>query len=86
LINRDRAISTYGTGTLPGGGQVPFLATKDRAGTIPGLSHVPGFVRDLVRTPRQATCRHQGAGGLRQSSLAAALAEKLEQGGSCVGG
>ena len=76
---------TYGTGTLPGGGQVPFLATKIVPARFRGLVARPRLLAILSELPAKRLGVIKAPPGFGKSSLAAAWAEKLEQSGNCVG-
>ena len=76
---------TYGTGTLPGGGQLPFLATKIVPARFRGLVARPRLLAILSELPAKRLGVIKAPAGFGKSSLAAAWAEKLEQNGNCVG-
>jgi LuxR family maltose regulon positive regulatory protein len=75
----------YGTGTLPGGGQLPFLATKIVPARFPGLVARPRLLAVLSELPAKRLGVIKAPAGFGKSSLAAAWAEKLEQSGNYVG-
>src|SRR6202048_3500502 len=75
----------YGTGTLPGGGQLPFLATKIVPARFRGLVARPRLLAVLSELPAKRLGVIKAPAGFGKSSLAAAWAEKLEQSGNCVG-
>src|SRR6202048_717787 len=75
----------YGTGTLPGGGQLPFLATKIVPARFRGLVARPRLLAILSELPAKRLGVIKAPAGFGKSSLAAAWAEKLEQSGNCVG-
>ena len=75
----------HGTGTLPGGGQLPFLATKIVPARFLGLVARPRLLAILSELPTRRLGVIKAPAGFGKSSLAAAWAEKLEQSGNCVG-
>src|SRR6202048_1900147 len=75
----------YGTGTLPGGGQLPFLATKIVPARFRGLVARPRLLAVLSELPAKRLGVIKAPAGFGKSSLAAAWAEKLEQSGNYVG-
>ena len=75
----------FGTGTLPGGGQLPFLATKILPARFGGLVARPRLLAILSEFPAKRLCVIKAPAGFGKSSLAAAWAEKLEQSCHCVG-
>ncbi len=75
----------YGTGTLPGGGQLPFLPTKTVPARFRGLVARPRLLAILSELPAKRLGVIKAPAGFGKSSLAATWAEKLEQGGNCVG-
>jgi LuxR family maltose regulon positive regulatory protein len=85
LIQPRSSHGTYGTGTLPGGGQVPFLATKIVPARFRGLVARPRLLAILSELPAKRLGVIKAPAGFGKSSLAAAWAEKLEQSGNCVG-
>jgi LuxR family transcriptional regulator, maltose regulon positive regulatory protein len=74
-----------GTGTLPASGQLPFLATKILPARFRGLVARPRLVAILSELPAKRLAVIKAPAGFGKSSLAAAWAEKLEQGGDNVG-
>jgi LuxR family maltose regulon positive regulatory protein len=74
-----------GTGTLPTGGQLPFLATKTVLARFSGLVARPRLLAILSELPARRLAVIKAPAGFGKSSLAAAWAEKLEQGGNYVG-
>src|SRR5712675_2135294 len=76
---------TYGTGTLPGGGPVPFLATKIVPARFRGLVARPRLLAILSELPAKRLGVIKAPAGFGKSSLAATWAEKLEQSGNYVG-
>ena len=85
MIQPRSSHGTYGTGTLPGGGQVPFLATKIVPARFRGLVARPRLLAILSELPAKRLGVIKAPAGFGKSSLAAAWAEKLEQSGNCVG-
>ncbi len=75
----------YGTGTLPGGGQLPFLATKILPARFGGLVARPRLVAILSELPAKRLAVIKAPAGFGKTSLAATWADKLEQSGNCVG-
>jgi len=75
----------FGAGTLPGGGQLPFLATKTVPARFRGLVARPRLVAMLSELPAKRLAVIKAPAGFGKSSLAATWAEKLEQSGNCVG-
>jgi LuxR family maltose regulon positive regulatory protein len=75
----------YGTGTLPAGGQLPFLATKTVPPRLRGLVARPRLLAILSELPAKRLGVIKAPAGFGKSSLAATWAEKLEQSGNCVG-
>src|ERR1700692_1244239 len=74
----------FGTGTLPGKGQLPFLATKIVPARFRGLVARPRLLAILSELPAKRLGVIKAPAGFGKSSLAATWAEKLEQGGNCV--
>jgi LuxR family transcriptional regulator, maltose regulon positive regulatory protein len=74
-----------GTGTLPGRGQLPFLATKTVPARFSGLVARPRLLAILSELPAKRLGVIKAPAGFGKSSLAAALAENLEQNGNYVG-
>jgi LuxR family transcriptional regulator, maltose regulon positive regulatory protein len=85
LIQLQSSNLAFGTGTLPARGQLPFLATKILPARFGGLVARPGLVAILSELPAKRLAVIKAPAGFGKSSLAAAWAEKLEQGGNCVG-
>jgi LuxR family maltose regulon positive regulatory protein len=75
----------YGTGTLPGAGQLPFLATKTVPPRFRGLVARPRLLAILSELPAKRLGVIKAPAGFGKSSLAATWAEQLEQSGNCVG-
>src|ERR1700723_1871484 len=71
--------------TPPGGGQLPFLATKILTARFGGLVARPRLVAILSELPAKRLAVIKAPAGFGKSSLAAACAEQLEQDGNCVG-
>jgi LuxR family transcriptional regulator, maltose regulon positive regulatory protein len=83
-----RPISSHlavGTGTLSGKGRLPFLATKIVPARFGGLVARARLLAILSELPSKRLGVIKAPAGFGKSSLAAALAEKLEQSGNCVG-
>jgi LuxR family transcriptional regulator, maltose regulon positive regulatory protein len=76
---------TYGTGTLPAGGRLPFLATKIVPARFRGLVARPRLLAVLSELPAKRLGVIKAPAGFGKSSLAAAWAETLEQSGNCIG-
>ena len=70
---------------MPGGGQLPFLATKIVPARFRGLVARPRLLAILSELPAKRLGVIKAPAGFGKSSLAAAWAEKLEQNGNCVG-
>jgi LuxR family maltose regulon positive regulatory protein len=70
---------------LPARGQLPFLATKILPTRFGGLVARPRLVAILSELPAKRLAVLKAPAGFGKTSLAAAWAEKLEQGGSYVG-
>jgi LuxR family transcriptional regulator, maltose regulon positive regulatory protein len=85
LVQPHSSHLTYGTGTLPGGGQVPFLATKIVPARFRGLVARPRLLAILSELPAKRLAVIKAPAGFGKTSLAAALAETLEQSGNHVG-
>jgi LuxR family transcriptional regulator, maltose regulon positive regulatory protein len=85
LIQPRSSQLAHGTGTLPGGGQLPFLATKIVPARFLGLVARPRLLAILSELPTRRLGVIKAPAGFGKSSLAAAWAEKLEQSGNCVG-
>ena len=74
-----------GTGTLPAGGQLPFLATKILPARFDRLVARPRLVAILSELPARRLAVIKAPAGFGKTSLAAAWAETLEQSGNYVG-
>src|SRR5712671_2242566 len=74
-----------GMATLPARGQLPFLATKILPARFGGLVARPRLLAILSELPAKRLTVIKAPAGFGKSSLAAACAEKLEQGSNCVG-
>jgi len=74
-----------GTGTLPGRGQLPFLATKTVPARFSGLVARPRLLANLSELPAKRLGVIKAPAGFGKTSLAAAWAENLEQSGNYVG-
>ena len=74
----------YGTGSSPGGGQLPFLATKIVPPRFRGLVARPRLVAVLSELPAKRLGIIKAPAGFGKSSLAASWAEALEQNGNGV--
>jgi len=74
----------YGTGSSPGGGQLPFLATKIVPPRFRGLVARPRLVAVLSELPAKRLGIIKAPAGFGKSSLAASWAEELEQNGNGV--
>jgi LuxR family transcriptional regulator, maltose regulon positive regulatory protein len=74
-----------GTGASPGGGQLPFLATKTVPARFTGLLARPRLLAILSELPAMRLGVIKAPAGFGKTSLAATWAEKLEQSGSYVG-
>jgi LuxR family transcriptional regulator, maltose regulon positive regulatory protein len=75
----------FGTGTLPGKGQLPFLATKIVPARFGELVARPRLLAILSELPAKRLAVIKAPAGFGKSSLAAAWAEKLKESGNCVG-
>ena len=73
------------TGALSGKGRLPFLATKIVPARFGGLVARARLFAILSELPSKRLGVIKAPAGFGKSSLAAALAEKLEQSGDCVG-
>ena len=71
--------------TPPGGGQLPFLATKTVPARFRGLVARPRLLAILSELPAKRLGVIKAPAGFGKSSLAATWAEKLEQSGNGVG-
>jgi LuxR family maltose regulon positive regulatory protein len=85
LIQPRSSHHTYGTGAFPGGGQLPFLATKIVPARFGGLVARPRLLTILSEFPAKRLGIIKAPAGFGKTSLAAAWAETLEQSGSYVG-
>jgi LuxR family transcriptional regulator, maltose regulon positive regulatory protein len=85
LIQPHSSYHPPGTGTLPGGGQLPFLATKTVPARFRGLVARPRLLAILSELPAKRLGVIKAPAGFGKSSLAATWAEKLEQSGNGVG-
>jgi LuxR family transcriptional regulator, maltose regulon positive regulatory protein len=85
LIHPRSSNPAIGTGTLPTRGQPPFLATKILPARFGGLVARPRLVAILSELPARRLAVIKAPAGFGKTSLAAVWAEKLEQGGNCVG-
>jgi LuxR family maltose regulon positive regulatory protein len=84
LIQPRQSHLAFGTGTLPGKGGLPFLATKIVPARFGGLVPRPRLLAILSEFPNKRLGVIKAPAGFGKSSLAAAWAEKLEQSGNCV--
>src|SRR6266446_6896516 len=84
IQSRSSKLAT-GTATLAARGQLPFLATKILPARFGGLVARPRLVAILSELPAKRLVVIKAPAGFGKSSLAAACAETLEQGGNCVG-
>jgi LuxR family maltose regulon positive regulatory protein len=85
LIRPRSSHLALGTGTLSGNGRLPFLATKIVPARFEGLVARARLLAILSELPSKRLGVIKAPAGFGKSSLAAALAEKLEQSGNCVG-
>src|ERR1700686_3139053 len=85
LIEPRSSHLTHGTGTLPGGGQLPFLATKTVPARFRGVIARPRLLVLLSELSARRLAVIKAPAGFGKTSLAAAWAEKLEQSGNDVG-
>jgi LuxR family transcriptional regulator, maltose regulon positive regulatory protein len=81
LIEPRSSHQGYGTGTLPGGGDLPFLATKTVPARFRGLVARPRLLAILSELPAKRLSVIKAPAGFGKTSLAATWAEKLEQSG-----
>jgi LuxR family transcriptional regulator, maltose regulon positive regulatory protein len=79
LIRPRSSQIALGTGALPGKGQEPLLATKIVPARFKGLIARPRLLRILSELPAKRLGLIKAPAGFGKSSLAAALAEMLEQ-------
>ena len=84
MIQPRQSHLAFGTGTLPGKGELPFLATKIVPARFGGLVPRPRLLAILSEFPNKRLGVIKAPAGFGKSSLAAAWAEKLEQSGNCV--
>jgi LuxR family transcriptional regulator, maltose regulon positive regulatory protein len=85
LIQPRSSNLAIGTGALPAGEQLPFLATKILPARFAGLVARPRLLTVLSELPAKRLAVIKAPAGFGKSSLAAAWAEKLEQSGHYVG-
>ena len=85
LIQPRSSNLAIGTGALPAGEQLPFLATKILPARFGGLVARPRLFTVLSELPAKRLAVIKAPAGFGKTSLAAAWAEKLGQGGSYVG-
>src|SRR4029077_2728678 len=85
LIQPQSSNPAIGTASLAARGQLPFLATKILPARFGGLVARPRLVTILSELPAKRLGVIKAPAGFGKSSLAAACAEALEQGGNCVG-
>jgi LuxR family maltose regulon positive regulatory protein len=85
LIQPRSSHHAYGTGTLPGGGHLPFLATKILPARFSGLVARPRLLTILSELAARRLGVIKAPAGFGKSSLAASWAEQLEQSGNAVG-
>jgi LuxR family maltose regulon positive regulatory protein len=85
LIQPRSSHLAFGTGSLPGKRQLPFLATKIVPARFGGLVTRPRLASILSELPAKRLAVIKAPAGFGKSSLAAALAEKLMQEGNSVG-
>jgi LuxR family maltose regulon positive regulatory protein len=85
LIQPRSSHLAFGTGTLPGKGELPFLATKIVPARFGGLVARPRLLAILSELPAKRLAVIKAPAGFGKSSLAASWAEQLEQSGNCVG-
>src|SRR5246500_4415992 len=85
LIQTRSSNLATGTAALPARGRLPFLATKILPERFGGLVARPRLPAILSALPAKRLAVIRAPAGFGKSSLAAACAEQLEQGGNCVG-
>src|SRR5258708_18724215 len=85
LIQPRSSNLAIGMAPLPARGQLPFLATKILPARFSGLVARPRLVAILSELPAKRLAVIKAPAGFGKTSLAAACAETLEQGGNCVG-
>ncbi|MGY4296435.1 hypothetical protein ACVWXN_004530 [Bradyrhizobium sp. i1.4.4] len=83
MIQPHSSHPTHGTGPSPGGGQLPFLATKILPARFGGLVARPRLLAILSDLPAKRLGVIKAPAGFGKSSLAATWAETLEQDGQC---
>jgi LuxR family transcriptional regulator, maltose regulon positive regulatory protein len=84
LIQPRQSHLAFGTGTSPGKGGLPFLATKIVPARFGGLVPRPRLLAVLPELLDKRLGVIKAPAGFGKSSLAAAWAEQLEQSGNCV--
>ncbi|WP_247485577.1 LuxR C-terminal-related transcriptional regulator [Bradyrhizobium sp. 193] len=84
MIQPHSSHPAHGTGPLPGGGQLPFLATKILPARFGGLVARPRLLATLSELPAKRLGVIKAPAGFGKSSLAATWAETLEQDGNAV--
>jgi LuxR family maltose regulon positive regulatory protein len=75
----------FGTGTLPGKGRLPFLATKIVPARFGRLVARPRLLAILSELQAKRLAVIKAPAGFGKTSLTATWAENLEQSGNCVG-
>jgi LuxR family maltose regulon positive regulatory protein len=85
LIQPRSSHHAVGSDTLPVRGQLPFLSTKIVPARFGGLVARPRPLAILSELPTKRLAVIKAPAGFGKTSLAAALAENLEQSGNCVG-
>ena len=85
MIQPHSSYHPHGMSTPPGGGQLPFLATKTVPARFRGLVARPRLLAILSELPAKRLGVIKAPAGFGKSSLAATWAEKLEQSGNGVG-
>ncbi|MET3965279.1 LuxR C-terminal-related transcriptional regulator [Bradyrhizobium sp. S3.9.1] len=84
MIQPHSSHPAHGTGTLPGGRHLPFLATKILPARFGGLVARPRLLAILSDLPAKRLGVIKAPAGFGKSSLAATWAEVLEQDGNAV--
>jgi LuxR family transcriptional regulator, maltose regulon positive regulatory protein len=84
LIQPRSSHLAIGTGNVPAGERLPFLATKILPARFGGLVARPRLLAILSEPPARRLGVIKAPAGFGKSSLAATWAEKLEQAGDCV--
>jgi LuxR family transcriptional regulator, maltose regulon positive regulatory protein len=84
LIQPRSSRLAIGTGNVPAGERLPFLATKILPARFGGLVARPRLLAILSEPPAKRLGVIKAPAGFGKSSLAATWAEKLEQAGDCV--